>query len=51
MPSGYTHCSCPTCFEVTVSSDMAEPELCHDCIEAGCDGEGECQVEVEDDEP
>ena len=36
--SGYTHCACPNCFEVAVSSNMNEPELCSLCEEAGCDG-------------
>lgn len=35
--SGYT--SCPCCGYDTVSSDMDAPELCSDCIEAGCDPE------------
>ncbi len=40
---GYTDCRCPTCFDATVSSDVAKPELCSLCEEAGCDGEGECR--------
>ena len=43
MPSGYTHCACRDCFDTTVSSDTAKPELCSDCIEAGCEANnGEC---------
>jgi len=45
--SGYTHCACRDCFEIAVSSDTREPELCSDCEAAGCDesGESECQCE------
>lgn len=38
--SGYTNCACRDCFDVTVSDDMDEPELCSECEEAGCDCEG-----------
>lgn len=48
--SGYTHCACSTCFEIAVSSDMSKPELCSACEESGCDGDGECLVEFEDEE-
>lgn len=34
--SGYTPCACRDCMDVTVSSDMSKPELCEECIEAGC---------------
>lgn len=34
--SGYTPCACRDCTDVTVSSDMAQPELCEECEEAGC---------------
>lgn len=37
MGSGYTHCACGDCFDVTVSADMSEPELCAACDEAGCE--------------
>lgn len=45
--SGYTHCACRDCFETAVSDDMANPDLCNDCEDAGCDadGESECQGE------
>lgn len=49
--SGYTDCACRDCFETVVSDDMAHPDLCDACEEAGCDGEGECQAFVGDDEP
>lgn len=39
--SGYTDCACRDCFDVAVSDDMDEPDLCGDCEEAGCDCEGE----------
>ena len=41
--SGYTHCACRDCFETTVSNDMASPDLCHDCEDAGCEPDEECQ--------
>jgi hypothetical protein len=46
--SGYTHCACRDCPDVTVSSDMSKPELCEACAEAGCGDPwaslwGECQ--------
>ena len=34
--SGYTHCACRDCFEIVVSNDMANPDFCDECIEAGC---------------
>lgn len=45
MESGYTHCACRDCFDIAISSDMRQPELCSDCEEAGCDETGcsECQ--------
>lgn len=45
MTSGYTDCRCSTCFDIAVSDDMADPSLCCLCEQAGCDGEGECQRE------
>lgn len=60
MPkSGYTHCRCRDCFDVVVSDDMADPDFCADCEEAGCEEDGECQrpdaygfdaLEVDEDE-
>jgi hypothetical protein len=44
VSSGYTHCGCRGCFDTTVSSDMARPELCDSCEESGCElNGGECQ--------
>jgi hypothetical protein len=45
MPtSGYTHCACRDCFDVTISNDMTRPDLCGLCAEAGCEpNNGECQ--------
>jgi hypothetical protein len=34
--SGYTPCACRDCMDRAVSSDMAQPELCSDCQDAGC---------------
>jgi hypothetical protein len=41
--SGYTDCACRDCFEIAISSTDA-PELCHECVEAGCEpnAEQEC---------
>ena len=51
LKSGYTSCKCPTCFEIAVSDDMSQPDLCLECEDAGCDGKHECRVErwVDDD--
>lgn len=35
--SGYTSCACRDCMDITVSSDMTKPELCSECVDAGCD--------------
>ena len=42
--SGYTDCTCGTCFDTTVSSDMAKPELCSLCSDAGCAPGWACEV-------
>lgn len=47
--SGYT--ACPCCGYDTVSDDVEKPELCSDCIDAGCDADGEspcCDQEGEE---
>jgi len=41
--SGYTDCACRDCFDVAVSGDMASPNLCQDCAEAGCSGAGDAE--------
>jgi hypothetical protein len=42
--SGYTHCACRDCFDITVSADVTTPELCGLCQQAGCEpNNGECQ--------
>jgi len=46
--SGYTHCACRDCFDITVSADMAKPELCWACEEAGCDEQGEHECRRDD---
>lgn len=46
MASGYTTCSCRDCFDLTISTDVMEPELCSACDEADCYYAGEdCQRE------
>ena len=37
--SGYTHCACRDCMDPTVSNDTRKPELCSDCLDAGCDAD------------
>jgi len=44
--SGYTDCACRDCFEIAISDDMAHPDLCNECEEAGCDAEGESECEA-----
>jgi len=41
--SGYCHCACRDCFEITISDDDGS-DLCWACASAGCDdsGESEC---------
>jgi hypothetical protein len=46
--SGYTHCACRDCFEVTVSDNVERPELCGLCEEAGCDRTGHDRCHVDD---
>lgn len=43
--SGYTACRCRDCMEVAVSDDMAEPDFCLGCEEAGCEDDEECMCE------
>ena len=31
MPSGYTHCPCRDCMELTISNDVLVPTLCEEC--------------------
>lgn len=45
MPSGYTHCACRDCFEIVVSNDMSNPDMCSECEEAGCEEDAECKRE------
>lgn len=35
--SGCTPCACRDCMDVAMSSDIANPELCGLCEEAGCE--------------
>jgi hypothetical protein len=35
--SGYTHCACRDCMDVTVSSDTSKPKVCDECFLAGCE--------------
>lgn len=40
MTTGYTHCPCRDCFNISIDDNM-----CHACVDAGCDGGGECRAE------
>lgn len=47
--SGYTECACRDCMETTVSSDVAKPAFCDECLTHACDvraslGKTECNV-------
>ncbi len=48
MTSGYTHCACRDCMDTTVSRETTRPELCSDCIDAGCDDDGSRECARED---
>jgi hypothetical protein len=39
--SGYRPCACPDCFEIAIGDDGA---MCHQCDDAGCSGDRECQA-------
>ena len=47
--SGYSPCACRDCFDVAVSNDIANPDLCGLCADAGCDEEGESACERDHD--
>ena len=36
MTSGYTSCACRDCFDIAVSDDMGQVQLCSLCVEADC---------------
>lgn len=38
--SGYAYCACRDCFELTLCAGT----MCHDCDDAGCPGDRECQA-------
>lgn len=46
--SGYTHCACRDCFDISVSSDTRKPELCLLCKDAGCDDTGNSTCDRDD---
>ncbi len=46
--SGYTDCACRDCFDVAVSDDMNNPDLCLLCAEAGCSRDGDCDCQRDD---
>lgn len=51
MSSGYRDCSCPGCFEIAIGDYGDALVLCLLCEEAGCDGEGECQIPPDNEGP
>lgn len=44
VESGYAPCACRDCCDIAISDDIARPDLCWACEEAGCsrEGDGEC---------
>lgn len=46
--SGYVDCACGTCFEIAIADDDQPYAFCHACEEAGCEPDGECQCDHED---
>jgi len=40
--TGYTHCACRDCFEIAIG--RPGEAVCHDCVEAGCELDGECSA-------
>jgi hypothetical protein len=36
----YIDCSCRDCFEIAIADSTAEPALCLECEQAGCDESG-----------
>lgn len=46
--SGYHDCPCRDCFEIAIGcDDDNNPDLCHECEEAGCDASGESECEAQ----
>lgn len=46
--SGYVQCKCPNCFEIAIEGDDDEDgTFCSECEEASCDGESDCNCELE----
>ena len=41
--SGYSQCACRDCFEIAISDDTSDPEMCWECEEYGCEPDSECQ--------
>ena len=39
--TGYTHCACRDCMEIAIGKPGKA--FCHDCEEAGCEHDSECQ--------
>ena len=44
IQSGYTGCKCRDCFEIAISDDTDNPDMCWECEESGCDPDEECQA-------
>lgn len=48
--SGYTSCACRDCMETAISNNVTKPELCSECVDAGCEADaGTCCVVPDDD--
>jgi hypothetical protein len=50
VSAGYAHCGCRDCFEIVVSDDVTEFDLCAECEDAGCTHAGEREQECRRDD-
>ena len=41
--SGYIHCACRDCMEITIGTIRKGGDFCDDCIEHGCEVDTECK--------
>lgn len=47
--SGYVHCACRDCFDITIADYSAlDAPMCHGCKDAGCSsfGDSECLTDT-----
>lgn len=43
MTTGYCDCLCRDCFNVAVTDNHGNPQMCGPCQHAGCEENKECQ--------